>query len=257
MKHAEQFSLHGQVALVLGGSSGIGRQIALGFHDAGATVVPVGKTPSKVDEVGAALAARGAAHKGYCADVTDATALTRVIDQTVAEHGRIDVLVNSQGITILKPAEAFTRADYDELMATNLTSVFFACAKIGKHMLERGSGSILNIASIAGHKGFQLSALYTASKHGVLGLTRALAAEWASRGVRVNALSPGFFMTPLNQTKMSAERKQAAIRRTPMHRFGELDEVVGAAVYLASPSARFVTGQSIAVDGGFLAAGLD
>ena len=257
MNHAERFSLRGQVALVLGGSSGIGRQIALGFHDAGAVVVPIGNTANKVAEVDAALVARGAAATGYCADVTRPSALTNVIGRVMAKHGQIDILVNSQGITMLKPAEDFTRADYDQVIGINLTSVFFACAEIGRHMLERGSGSIVNIASLAGHRGFQLSALYTMSKHGVLALTRTLAAEWATRGVRVNAISPGFFMTPLNQTKMSQTRKETALRRTPMHRFGDLDEVVGAAIYLASPSASYVTGETIAVDGGFLAAGLD
>jgi len=257
MKHSERFSLAGQVALVLGGSSGIGRQIALGFHDAGATVVPVGKTASKVAEVDGALAAKGAATKGYCADVTEPAALTAVIGRAVAEHGRIDILVNSQGITILKPAAEFTRADFDQLIGVNLASVFFACTEIGRHMLERGSGSIVNIASLAAHRGFQLSALYTMSKHGVLGLTRTLAAEWATRGVRVNAISPGFFMTPLNQAKMAPARKENALRRTPMHRFGDLEELVGAAIYLCSPAAGFVTGETISVDGGFLAAGLD
>jgi len=257
MNHAERFSLRGQVALVLGGSSGIGRQIALGFHDAGAIVVPVGRTASKVGEVDAALAARGATATGYCADVTTPGALTDVAGRVIAKHARIDILVNSQGITMLKPAEEFTRADYDQVIAINLTSVFFACTEIGRHMLERGSGSIVNIASLAAHRGFQLSALYTMSKHGVLALTRTLAAEWATRGVRVNAISPGFFMTPLNQSKMSQTRKETALRRTPMHRFGELDELVGAAIYLASPSASYVTGEAIGVDGGFLAAGLD
>jgi NAD(P)-dependent dehydrogenase (short-subunit alcohol dehydrogenase family) len=257
MKHSERFSLNGQVALVLGGSSGIGRQIALSFHDAGAIVVPVGKTAAKVAEVEAALAVRGATARGHCADVTRPEELTDVVTRTLAQHGRIDILVNSQGLTILKPAEEFSRGDYDLLMATNLTSVFFACTEIGRHMLERGSGSIVNIASLAAHRGFQLSALYTMSKHGVLALTRTLAAEWATRGVRVNAISPGFFMTALNRDRMSPARKETAMRRTPMKRFGELDELVGAAIYLASPSASYVTGETIAVDGGFLAAGLD
>ncbi|MBV9977025.1 MAG: SDR family oxidoreductase [Hyphomicrobiales bacterium] len=254
---AERFSLQDKVALVLGGSSGIGREIALGFQDAGATVVLVGKTKSKVAEVGTSLAARGGAHKGYCADLTDPAQLTGLVSRTLAEYGRIDILVNSQGITILKPSETFTRADYDLILATNLTSVFFASIEVGRHMLERGSGSIVNIASVAAHRGFQLSAPYTVSKHGVLGLTRTLGAEWAERGVRVNAVSPGFIMTALNEKKMSDTRKEAALRRTPMHRFGVLEEIVDAAIYLASPSANFVTGQSIVVDGGFLAAGLD
>lgn len=257
MNHSERFSLKGQVALVLGGSSGIGRQIALGFHDAGAIVVPVGRTASKVAEVDAALAVRGATATGYCTDVTMPGALTEVIGRVIAKHARIDILVNSQGITMLKPAEEFTRADYDQVLSINLTSVFFACTEIGRHMLARGSGSIVNIASLAAHRGFQLSALYTMSKHGVLALTRTLAVEWATRGVRVNAISPGFFMTPLNQAKMSQARKETALRRTPMHRFGELDELVGAAIYLASPSASYVTGETLGVDGGFLAAGLD
>jgi NAD(P)-dependent dehydrogenase (short-subunit alcohol dehydrogenase family) len=257
MTLGERFSLAGRVALVLGGSSGIGRAIALGYHDAGATVIPVGRTAPKVAEVEAALAARGATTKGICADITDAAALSLAIAQTLERHGRIDCLVNSQGITILKPSEAFDRADYRHLMATNLESVFFACTEVGRHMLASGGGSIVNIASLASHRGFQLSALYTMSKHGVLALTRTLAAEWATRGVRVNAISPGFFMTPLNRDKMSPQRKETAMRRTPMKRFGELEELVGAAIFLASPSASFVTGETIAVDGGYLAAGLD
>jgi NAD(P)-dependent dehydrogenase (short-subunit alcohol dehydrogenase family) len=257
MNHADRFSLAGKVALVLGGSSGIGREIALGFHGAGAIVVPVGRTAAKVAEVERALAAQGATAKGHAADVTQPAALSETIARVLAAHGRIDILVNSQGTTILKPAEDFTRADYDLVMATNLTSVFFACTEIGRHMLQNGSGAIINIASIAAHRGVRRTAIYTMSKHGVLALTRTLAAEWATRGVRVNAISPGFFMTPLNRDKMAPERKEAALRRTPMHRFGELGELVGAAIYLAAPAASYVTGETIAVDGGFLAAGLD
>ena len=257
MKNAGLFSLDGRVALVIGGSSGIGRAIALGLHDAGAIVVPVGKTAAKVHEVNAALAAQGATAHGYCADVTQSEALTEVVTLTLARHGRIDILVNSQGVTILKPAEEFSRAEYERVMATNLASVFFSCTKVGRHMLERGAGSIVNITSLAAHRGFQLSALYTMSKHGVLALTRTLAAEWAARGVRVNAIAPGFFMTALNRDKMSPTRKEIAMRRTPMKRFGEVEELVGAAIYLASSSASYVTGETIAVDGGFLAAGLD
>ena len=217
MNHSERFSLRGQVALVLGGSSGIGRQIALGFHDAGAIVVPVGRTASKLAEVDAALAARGATATRFTAPTSRMpAALTELIGRVIAQHGRIDILVNSQGLTILKPAEEFTRADYDQVMGINLTSVFFACTEIGRHMLERGSGSIVNIASLAAHRGFQLSALYTMSKHGVLALTRTLAVEWATRGVRVNAISPGFFMTPLNRGKDVANaqgRRHCGARR--------------------------------------------
>jgi NAD(P)-dependent dehydrogenase (short-subunit alcohol dehydrogenase family) len=255
--HAARFSLAGQVALALGGSSGIGREIALAWHDAGAVVVPVGRTASKVDEVVATLSARGGRGGGFCADVTDRAQLAGVVEKTIAAHGRIDLLLNSQGITILKPAEEFTRADWDAIMETNLASVFFACTEVGRHMLARGSGAIVNIASLSSHRGWPRSALYAISKHGVLSMTRTLGAEWATRGVRVNAISPGFFLTALARDKMSAGRKESALRRTPMARFGELPELVGAALYLASPSAGFVTGTTIEVDGGYLAAGIE
>ena len=257
MKNAGLFSLDGQVALVLGGSSGIGAPIALGLHDAGAIVVPVGKTAAKVAEVETALATHGATAHGHCADVTQSEALTDVV--TANDHpARPDRHpCEFAGSDFLKPAEEFSRADYEQVMAINLTSVFFASTEVGRHMLERGTGSIINITSLAAHRGFQLSALYTMSKHGVLALTRTLAAEWAARGVRVNAIAPGFFMTALNRDKMSPTRKDIAMRRTPMKRFGEVEELVGAAIYLASPSASYVTGETIAVDGGFLAAGLD
>lgn len=253
---ASRFSLAGRVALVIGGSSGIGRQIALGFGAAGAKAIPVGRKPEKLAEVAALLKARHPDVEGYAADVADLEALQALVRGVIARYGRIDILVNSQGTTLLKPAEDFAAEDFDSIMATNLRSVFFACTEVGKHMLARGQGVIINIASIASFIGFQRSAVYTASKHAVLGLTRTLAAEWASRGVRVNAIAPGFFMTPLNRDKMAPERKANALRRTPLGRFGELEELVNAAVYLASPGASFVTGETLRVDGGYLAAGL-
>jgi len=203
---------------------------------------------------------RGRGHSkasAYACDLSDPAQLSDVIDKALSEVGQLDILVNSQGITMLKPAEQFSRAEYEQVMATNLTSVFFACSQVGRHMLGRGRGVILNIASVAAHRGFQMSAPYTISKHGVLALTRTLAAEWAERGVRVNGIAPGFFMTALNREKMSAERKTIALRRTPMRRFGEVEELVGAAIFLASPAASYVTGETLRVDGGFLAAGLD
>jgi NAD(P)-dependent dehydrogenase (short-subunit alcohol dehydrogenase family) len=254
---AQRFSLTGKTALVLGGSSGIGRHIALGFQDAGAHVTIVGRTQSKVDETLSLFDADGSRADGHVCDVRETAQLSRLVDNIIAASGAIDILVNSQGITNLKPVETFTREDYDELMATNLTSVFFACIEVGRHMLAQGSGAIINIASVAAFRGMPLSSLYTISKHGVLGVTQTLAAEWAARGVRVNAIAPGFFMTALNRDKMSAQRKEAALRRTPMHRFGELDELVGAAIFLASASASYITGETMRVDGGFLSSGLD
>lgn len=256
MTHNDRFSLAGQVALVIGGSSGIGRAIALGYQEAGARVAVLGKTPSKVDEVLATLRERDPGAMGFAADVTDLARLKAVIDEVAGKGGKLDVLVNSQGTTVIKPSESFTPAEYDLVLATNLRSVFFACLEAGRHMLAAGSGAIVNIGSIASLIGLQKAAPYTISKRGVLAITETLGAEWAPRGVRVNAIAPGYFMTELNRDKMDPARKATAVRRTPMGRFGELEELVGAAVFLASPSASYVTGEILRVDGGYLAAGL-
>ncbi len=255
MTTTADFSLGGRHALVIGGTSGIGKAIARGYLQAGAQVVIAGRNADKLAQALAELASDGPV-SGYQADVSTEEGLRGLVGITLAHGGHIDVLVNCQGITLLKPAEEFTTADWDSIIDTDLRSVFFACTEVGRHMLGRGSGAIINIASLASHRGWPRSALYAIAKAGVLSLTQTLGAEWAGRGVRVNAISPGFFMTELNRDKMAPERKALALARTPAGRFGEVDELVGAAVYLASPAAGFVTGQSIAVDGGFLATGL-
>ncbi|HEY6135996.1 MAG TPA: SDR family oxidoreductase [Rubrivivax sp.] len=255
MSGLSRFSLEGSVALVIGGTSGIGKAIARGYLEAGAQVVIAGRNADKLQATLAELAPLGDV-SGYSADVSQTDGVRGLVGITLAHRGRIDVLVNCQGVTVLRPAEEFTPADWDTVVDTDLKSVFFACTEVGRHMLGRGRGAIINIASLASHRGWPRSALYALAKSGVLSLTQTLAAEWAGRGVRVNAISPGFFMTELNRDKMSPERKALALARTPAGRFGEVDELVGAAVYLASPAAGFVTGESIAVDGGFLAAGL-
>ena len=255
MTSANRFSLAGQFALVIGGTSGIGKAIAVGYLEAGAQVVIAGRSQDKLDRAVRELGAHGEVF-GLHADVSDVAGLRGLIGATLARQGRIDTLVNCQGVTMLKPSEDFTPADWDTIIATDLKSVFFACTEVGRHMLGRGSGAIVNIASLASHRGWPGSALYAIAKSGVLSLTQSLGAEWAARGVRVNAISPGFVMTEMNRDKMSAERKALALARTPAGRFGETDEMVGAAIYLASPAAGFVTGQTIAVDGGFLASGL-
>ncbi len=255
MEHKDRFSLAGQYALVIGGNSGIGKAIAEGYLRAGARVVIAGRNQGKLDGTLADLSGLGEVF-GYQADVSDFDALRGLVGVMLAHHGRIDVLVNCQGITLIQPAEQFTPQEWDTVMATDLKSVFFACTEVGRHMLGRGSGAIINIASLASHRGWPNSAVYAIAKAGVFSLTQTLGAEWAGRGVRVNAISPGFVMTDLNRDKMSAQRKALALARTPAGRFGEVDDMVGAAIYLASAAGAFVTGQSIAVDGGFLASGL-
>ncbi len=252
----ERFSLKNKIALAIGGTSGIGLQIALGFAGAGARVLPASRTKEKVDRTVAEIEAKGGAARGYVADATDTAQLRDLARRVLAENERIDVLLNCQGLTILKPAEEFTPEDYDTVMNTNLKSVFFSCTEFGRHMLAKGRGSIINIASLSSFRGWGRSALYGMSKYGVVSLTETLGREWATRGVRVNAIAPGFFMTELNRDKMSPERKQEALRRTPMNRFGDLEELVGAAIYLASDAASFVTGTTLRVDGGYLAMGI-
>jgi len=252
----QNLPFQGLSALVIGGTSGIGNYIAHGFQDSGARVGVVGRAPDKLDAAVKKLQTQDAKARGYACDVSDNKDLDTLVASALKDFGHIDILVCAQGITVLKAAEDFNDEDYDRVMSTNMRSVFFSCTKFGAHMLSRGKGVIINIASLAAHRGFPRSAVYCVSKHGVLGLTHTLAAEWAERGVRVNAISPGFFMTELNRDKMSPERKALALGRTPMKRFGELPELVGAAVYLASPSSAFVTGTVINVDGGYLAAGI-
>lgn len=255
MTPAERFSLKDRQALVIGGTSGIGKAIATGFLQAGARVIVAGKNETKLEKAVADLKAHGPA-SGYRADVTDDASLRGLVGTTLAHHGHLDILVNCQGTTTLKPAEEFTAADWDMVVNTNLRSVFFACQEAGRHMLGRGRGCILNIGSLSSYRGWPRSALYGLAKTAIVSLTETLAAEWATRGVRVNALAPGFFMTELNRDKMAPERKALALARTPMARFGEVDELVGAAIYLCSDAAAFVTGETVRVDGGFLAAGL-
>jgi len=244
-------SLAGLNALAIGASSGIGLAIAHRFKALGANVAIAGRTASKVEAAAAELGCTG-----FTVDVADDADRKRFFAEVEAQFGAVDILVNSQGITNLKRAEDFTEADYDGIVNINQRSVFFCSTHFGCGMLERGRGSIINIASLAGYRGFQLSSPYSASKHAVIGMTKAMAAEWAPRGVRVNSISPGFFMTELNQKKMDQTRKNTAQSRTPIGRFGALEELCSAAEFLASPDSTYVTGIDVPVDGAYLAAGL-
>lgn len=253
------FALVGRQALVIGGNSGIGLAIAKGLASAGASVFIAGRNQDKLDAAEGELSRLIDGEQRvqtYQLDAADFAALRGGIGQVLAHHGHLDILVNSQGINQLKAAEDFSLEEYSRIMQTNLQSVFFACTEVGRHMLGRGRGSIVNIASLASHRGWQRAAVYAMSKAGVHSLTQTLAAEWAERGVRVNAISPGYFVTDLNRHTLVGERAERALARTPMRRFGDTPELAGTAVYLASDAARFVTGQTIAVDGGFLAAGM-
>ncbi len=250
------FSLDGRTALVIGGTSGIGLEIALGFQGAGARVVVASRDEKKSTQASPSSSKR--------TRKAPATHLTRATSQKCGALPKrsgpskdpIDILLNAQGTTVIKPALDFSEDEYALVMRTNIDGVFWACTEFGRRMVERKSGSIINIGSLSSFRGWPGSSVYAMTKAAVVSLTQSLAAEWANTGVRVNAIAPGFFMTPLNEKKMSDARKALAIARTPMGRFGQLSELVGAAVYLASPAAGYTTGATIAVDGGFLANGL-
>lgn len=250
------FALSGRTALVIGGSGGIGREIALGFRTAGARVLIAGRRRDALDKVAGELWTAEPGRIVYSLDARSPGALAELSKAAEADHGPVDVLVNCQGTTAIKPALELSEAEYDAILDTNLKSVFFACVEFGRRMCERGQGSIVNITSLAAHTGWANAAAYCASKWGVAGITQSLAAEWGERGVRVNAIAPGFFLTDLNRERMPEARKIEARGRNAMKRMGELGELVGAAIYLASDAAQFVTGATLRVDGGYLSSGI-
>lgn len=250
--------LTGKVAVVLGGTSGIGKAISLGLAEAGADVVASSRSPEPVAETAGEIEARGRRALRVTTDVVDRASLEAALAATVAAFGKADILVNCAGRTKRVPALEMEDADWDAILATNLTGTLKACQVFGRHMIERRQGRIVNIASLASFVGLKDVAAYTASKHAVAGLTKSLAVEWAPFGVCVNAIAPGVFPTPLNQKLLNGTpRGQEFIVRTPMQRFGRVEELQGAAVFLSSDAASFVTGEVLTVDGGFLASGVN
>jgi NAD(P)-dependent dehydrogenase (short-subunit alcohol dehydrogenase family) len=249
-------SLQGKRALVFGGTSGLGRSIALGFAQAGADVVSVSRRGGEVAKTAAEIRALGRRTVEAAADVTSRSDIQGVIDLMIAQLGGIDILVNSAGTTKRVPSLEMADEDWDRILNTNLKGTWLACQMVGRVMKEQGKGRIVNISSLGGLVGNYEAAAYCASKGGVVLLTRCLAAEWARYNITVNAIAPGVFETPLNVNIVNEPgRKSAILTRTPMRRFGNLDEIQGAAIFLASDSASFVTGEILAVDGGFLAMG--
>jgi len=258
MSQSNALSLEDRVAVVLGGTSGIGLSIAVGLAHAGANVIPSSRRLDAVREACKQIESTGRRTVMCTSDVLDRPSLEQMRSRLLAEFGQIDILVNCAGITQRTPSLEVTEEEWDSIIETNLTGTFRACQVFGRPMLQRGCGSIINIASLTSHVGFTEVAAYAASKSGVLGLTKALAVEWAPKGVRVNAICPGVFPAPLDEPVLrSTARGQELMMRTPMQRFGNVSELAGAAVYLASDAASFVTGTGLAVDGGFLASGVN
>lgn len=250
--------LYGKVAVVIGGTSGIGRAIALGFADAGADVVPTSRRAEQVDATAGEIEERGRRSLRVTSDVSDRVTLQRVLEEAIKSFGKVDILVNSAGRTKRAPTLDFSEDDWNAIIETNLTGTLRACQVFGRHMLEREYGRIINIASLSTFVALHEVAAYSASKAAVASLTKSLAVEWSPRGVCVNAIAPGVFRTALNQKLLDeSERGREFLLRTPMKRFGQVEELAGAAIFLASDAASFVNGEVLTVDGGFLASGVN
>jgi NAD(P)-dependent dehydrogenase (short-subunit alcohol dehydrogenase family) len=250
--------LDGQVAVVIGGTSGIGQVIACGLAEAGADVIPSSRRAEQVENAARQIEALGRRSLRVTSDVTDRASLQGLLDAAVQAFGKVDILVNAAGRTKRTPILETDEREWNEILETNLTGALRAGQIFGRHMVDRRYGRIIHIASLGSFVALYEVAAYGASKAGLASLTKTMAVEWAGSGVCVNAIMPGVFRTALNaQLLDGTPRGQEFLMRTPMKRFGRLEELVGGAVFLASKAASFVTGTILAVDGGFLASGVN
>jgi NAD(P)-dependent dehydrogenase (short-subunit alcohol dehydrogenase family) len=250
--------LTSKTAVVIGATSGIGHTLALGLAHAGADVVATGRREDLVRSVTEEIKALGRKSLAVATDVGNRASVEALHTAVCSEFGHVDILLNAAGITRKTPSLDVSENEWNQIFDTNLTGTLRACQVFGRKMIERKSGRIINIASVASGLGFFEVAAYAASKAAVVSLTKTLAVEWAKYGVGVNAIAPGVFPTDLNRALLDGTpRGKEFLVRTPMARFGKLEELVGAAVYLASDAASFVTGHVLAVDGGFLASGVN
>jgi NAD(P)-dependent dehydrogenase (short-subunit alcohol dehydrogenase family) len=251
------FDLAGRCAVVVGGTSGIGKAIAMALACAGADVVPTSRSSENIASTAKQIEGLGRRSLRLVSDVSNRESLQGLHDRTIAAFGHVDILVNCAGITRRIPTMECGDEQWNSIMDVNLNGTLRACQIFGKTMIQAGYGRIVNIASLSTFVAFQEVAAYGASKAAVGALTKSLAVEWAEYGVTVNAIAPGIFPTDLNRKLLDSDRGQEMLVRTPIARFGAMDEVAGAAVYFAAAESAFVTGQILAVDGGYLASGVN
>ena len=249
----EAFRLDGKVAFVTGASRGLGEAMALGLAAAGADLALAGRHPETLAPVAQQVEALGRRARVVPLDVANQNEHAPATARIIAELGRIDILVNNAGMNVRKESEDYLPEDWDRVLNTNLTGTFFLTQEVGRHMIARGSGKILNISSMTAFLGLPTISAYTASKAALQQLTKLLAVEWADHNIQVNAIAPGWIHTEMTSALKGTGRYDWVVGRTPAGRFGEPGELAGAAVFLCSPAADFVTGQVIAVDGGILA----
>ena len=250
--------LTGRVAVVVGGTSGLGRVLALGLAQAGADVIPTGRRDNLVDEVCKEIEGLGRKTLRRSCDVLDRAALDSLRDEILAKFGRVDILLNAAGRTVRKPTATQPIEEFRSIMETNLTGMVMSCQCFYEPLKVNGNGRVINIASLSSFVSLKDVAAYAASKSAVLSLTKSLAIEWSPDGVNVNAIAPGVFRTDLNSALLDGtDRGREFLMRTPMKRFGKAEELVGAALLLASDASSFITGECIVVDGGFLCSGVN
>ncbi len=252
------FDVAGRVVVVVGGTSGIGHALALGFARAGANTIATGRRRQNIDEIADEIVACGVRTLRRPCDISDRASIDGLRDEIVGELGGVDILVNCAGRTFRKPTAEISTIEWNSLMDTNVTGMLSASQSFYEPLKASGRGRIINVASLTSYVAFHEVAAYAASKAAVVSLTQSLGCEWAKDGIRTNAIVPGVFVTDINRELLTGTaRGQELLQRTPLGRFGKVEELVGAALFLASDAVSFITGTTLTVDGGFLASGVN